>query len=118
MDETPDRSIQECVGCKVEHNKYWIRLTQRIKIQQFIDEFGFNGTTNKCSNTPAKPGSVLAVDKKNDETMDAEAHAWYQLIAGIKNHMAQWSRPDIENTQCEILQFLQGTTKLCVEAQE
>ena len=56
---------------------------------------------------------VLVVDEKNDETADAEAHAQYQSIVGIKYHMC-----DIQNVQHEILQFLEGPTKLCVEAQE
>ena len=32
--------------------------------------------------------------------------------------MAQWSRLDIQNAQCEISQFLHAPTEVCVEAQE
>ena len=32
--------------------------------------------------------------------------------------MVQWSRQDIQNAQCEISQFLQVPTELCVESQE
>ena len=103
MDETPDRNIQEWVRYKVRHKKHRIRLIQPIIIQQFIDEFGFDRTTNKCLYTPAKPDSVQAVDAKNDKTVDAEANSWYQSIAQITNHMTQWSKPEIQNAQHEIL---------------
>ena len=32
--------------------------------------------------------------------------------------MALWSRPDVQNAQREISQFLQGPTKLCMKAQD
>ena len=32
--------------------------------------------------------------------------------------MALWLRPDVQNTQREVSQFLQGPTKLCMKAQD
>ena len=116
--ETPDGIIKEYVGCKVERNRHRICLTQPVKIQRFIDEFRIDDTKKKRPTTPAKLGSVLVVDAKGNNIVDAKAHAQYRSIAGITNHMAQWSRPDIQNAQYEISQFLQAPTEECVEAQE
>ena len=66
--------FKEYVGCKVEQNKHRIRLTQPVKIQQFIDKFQIDNVKKKQSNTPAKLGSVLAVDTKDNNVVNVEAH--------------------------------------------
>ena len=32
--------LKEYVGCKVNHTADWIRFTQPVKVQRFVDEFG------------------------------------------------------------------------------
>ena len=74
-------------------------MTQPVKIGQFQDEFGYDRGGNKKPNTPAKPDSVLALEAKDGELATAEEHARYQSVAGITNHMAQWTRIDVQNVQ-------------------
>ena len=105
--EKPDGNLTEYVGNKIKQNDKRIRLIQPTKIQHFIDKFGYG---KKEENAPAAPGSVLAVDAQDDEPVTKEQHNWYCSIAGITNHMALWSRPDVQNTQRKVSQFLQGPT--------
>ena len=102
-DETPDNVLHEYVGCKIDRTKEYIKLTQPVKIGRFRDEFGYDGGGNKKPNTPAKPGSVLALEAKDGEPATAEEHARYRSVAGITNHMAQWTRIDVQNAQREVL---------------
>ena len=32
--------LKEYVGCKVDRTEEWIRFTQPVKVQRFVDEFG------------------------------------------------------------------------------
>jgi len=116
-DESPDGKMVEYVGCMIDRTKEYIKMTQPIKIARFKDEFGFNGGGSRPPNTPSKPGSVLAIDAEGDKPATKSEHAQYRTIAGITNHMAQWSRPDILNSQREVSQFLAKPTKKCIEAQ-
>tara|TARA_B100000780_G_scaffold239015_1_gene180618 strand:- start:385 stop:4227 length:3843 start_codon:yes stop_codon:yes gene_type:complete len=117
-DETPDNVLHEYVGCKIDRTKEYIKLTQPVKIDRFRDEFGYDGGGNKKPNTPAKPGSVLAIEAKDGEPATAEEHARYRSVAGITNHMAQWTRIDVQNAQREVCQFLDKPTKECLEYQD
>ena len=117
-DETPDNVLHEYVGCKIDRTKEYIKLTQPVKIGRFRDEFGYDGGGNKKPNTPAKPGSVLALEAKDGEPATAEEHARYRSVAGITNHMAQWTRIDVQNAQREVCQFLDKPTKECLEYQD
>ena len=53
--------LKEYVGCKVERTERFIRFTQPVKIQRFIDEFHCHEEDggDKQPSTPAPPGNVL-----------------------------------------------------------
>ena len=61
--------MEEYVGCKVKRTDKYIKLTQPVKTQQFNESFGYNGGDNRPPETPAKPGSVLAINAQGDEPL-------------------------------------------------
>ena len=52
--------MDEYVGCKIKCTDKYLNVTQPVKMQQLIDEFGYDGS--KLLSTLFKPGSVLAKD--------------------------------------------------------
>ena len=57
--------LKEYVGCKVDQTKEWIRFTQPVKVQRFVDEIGCKGlgSANMPPATPGEPGLVLEFNK-------------------------------------------------------
>jgi hypothetical protein len=113
FDTTDEGEMKEYVGCKVERTKDYIRLTQPVKVQRLIDEFDYNG--EKARLTPAKPGSVLAVDAIDDEEVTEAEQTRFRSITGMLNHMVRWTRLDCQNACRECSQFMQKATKKCSE---
>jgi hypothetical protein len=60
---------KEYVGCRAErdHENGWIHLTQPVKIQKFVDEYGIDIISNQKPSTPAEPGSVLKKEGIDDD---------------------------------------------------
>ena len=64
------------------------------------------------------PGGVSSMDSIGDKPVSSKEHKQYRSVAGITNHMARWSRQDVQNAQRAISQHLNGPTKTCMLAQE
>lgn len=45
------------IGCKVKQTNKYTKLTQPVKVQQFINEFRYKGGSSKPPETPVKAGS-------------------------------------------------------------
>ena len=96
-DKTLDNALHKYVWCKIDLTKQFIKLTQLVKINRFHDKFGYNQIGNKQPSSPAKPGSVLVIESEGGEPAKNKEHARYQNIVGTTNHMAQWTRIDLQN---------------------
>ena len=61
--------MHEHVGCRVERNREegWIRLTQPVKIQKFVNECNIDIKSNRIASTPAEPVSVLRKEGIGDD---------------------------------------------------
>ena len=66
--------LKEYVGCKVDRTEEWIRFTQPVKIQRFINEFGCQGrsTGDKAPTTPAPLGLVLEYNKELEDPLQGK----------------------------------------------
>jgi hypothetical protein len=53
--------MNEYVGCRVERDceAGWMQLTQPVKIQKFVDEYGFDIVSNRIPSTPAEQSWAL-----------------------------------------------------------
>ena len=61
---------------------------------------------------------MLVIESEGGEPAKNKEHARYQSIGGITNHMAQWTRIDLQNAQRKVCQFLDKPTKECLEYQD
>ncbi|VEU33926.1 unnamed protein product [Pseudo-nitzschia multistriata] len=111
--------LKEYVGCRVERTKDWIRLTQPVKVQRFIDEFnckGNNGPSQRAPSTPAEPGSVLEFNKESEPAINNKRQTKYRSGVGILLHMMRWSRPDVLNAVRELSSYMTTASKACYKA--
>ena len=111
--------LKEYIGCRVERTPDWIRLTQPVKVQRFIDEFnctGDNGPSNRAPSTPAEPGSVLQFNKETESQVKPKVQSKYRSAVGILLHMMRWSRPDVLNATRELSRYMQSANKDCIKA--
>ena len=44
-DTTDEGIMNEYVGCKIERTNQYMKVTQPVKVQRLIDEFGYDGTS-------------------------------------------------------------------------
>ena len=51
-DTADEGKMKEYVGCKIERTNEYLKMTQLVKVQRLIDEFGYNGS--KSLSTPFK----------------------------------------------------------------
>ena len=108
--------LKEHAGCRVERLKHACRFTQPVKLRRCTDEFGCEvGGGRKPPKTPAKPGSVLSVEAKEDEAPDKEQQSLFMSIVGMFLHVVRFSRPEVINSIRECSQFVKGATKKCKE---
>jgi hypothetical protein len=107
--------LKEYVGCKVDRTNEWIRFTQPVKVQRFVDEFGCKGlhTANK---PPATPGSVLECNKEQDTPLTGKKQTKYRSGVGILLRMVRYSRPYCLNRVRELSCFMQGASRECYKA--
>lgn len=109
--------LKEYVGCKVERLKHACRFTQPVKLQRCYDEFGFTHG-KKPPKTPAKPGTVLAVEADGDTTLKDKDQKKYRSLVGMFLHVVRFSRPDVMNSIREASQFMREATVKCMEQLE
>jgi hypothetical protein len=60
--------MTEYIGCKIDRNKNWMKLTQPVLMQSFEDKFDLS--TAKSYITPGEPGKTL-YSGKHEELVDA-----------------------------------------------
>jgi hypothetical protein len=110
--------MQEYVGCKVERNwqEGWIRLTQPVMLQTFIDEFDLD-EHGKNPRTPAEPGSVLKPPLQKT-TLDNEHQKLFRSGTGKLLHMMRWTRPEILNSVRELSRAMLGATMSHLQAMQ
>jgi hypothetical protein len=93
--------MKKYVGCRVERDREasWIRLTQPVKIQKSVDEYGIDIVSNRIPSTPAEPGSVLKKDgiDEDDLTLPPEEQFRYMSATAVLLHAMRWSRPEVMN---------------------
>ena len=92
------------MGCKVERTDSFIRFTQPVKVQRFVDEFHCQETDrgDKQPATPAPPGTVLEFNKDIDEPLTSKKQTEYRLGVGVLLHICRYSRPDVLNRVREL----------------
>ena len=79
----------------------WIKLTQPVLLQSYVDEFDASKLTKPV--TPAIPKSVLLPNQT--EKLDKTKHRLYRKGVGKLLHMARYTRPDILNAVRELTQY-------------
>jgi hypothetical protein len=107
--------MHEYVGCKVERNREegWIRLTQPVKIQKFVDEYGIDIKSNRIPSTPAEPGSALRKEGIDDDDilLSPEEQFRYRSATAVLLHMMRWSRAEVMNAVRDCSRYMQSARK-------
>jgi hypothetical protein len=62
--------MNEYVGCKIDRDKYRIKVTQPVLIQSFVDEFDRSMVQEAV--TPAPAGEILTAAKPGTECSTVE----------------------------------------------
>ena len=79
-DTTDEGEMDEYVGCSIERNVSYLKMTQPVKIQRLKDEFGYDGS--KALSTPVKPASVLANKAINSPKRTPKTQRNSQVLLG------------------------------------
>ena len=97
--------LQEYVGCKIDYNREenWLKFTQPVLVQSFIDEFGI--TDVNAPRTPAPAGQVLRRAEDKD-CMQGAAQTDYRKGVGKLLHLMKWSRPEAMNAIRDLSRFM------------
>jgi hypothetical protein len=107
--------MKEYVGCRVKRDREngWIRLTQPVKIQKFVDEYGIDIISNRVPSTPAEPGSVLKKEgiDDDDDLLSPEDQARYRSATAVLLHMMRWSRAEVMNAVRDCSRYMQSARK-------
>ena len=105
--------LKEYVGCKVERTDSFIRFTQPVKVQRFVDEFHCQESDggDKQPATPAPPGTVLEFNE-TDEPLSSKRQTQFRSGVGILLHMIRYSRPNALN---RVRELSRGMQKASVE---
>jgi hypothetical protein len=91
----------------------WIRLTQPVKIQKFVDEYGINIISNRVPSTLAEPGSVLkkeGIDDDDDPLLPKD-QARNRSATAVLLHMVHWSRAEVMNAVRNCSCYMQSARK-------
>jgi hypothetical protein len=94
--------LQECVGCKIVHDRAErsVKITQPV--QSFTDIFVLGSTKHE---TPATAGEVLRKGNEKD-FVSLENMSKYRSGTGKLLHLTKWSRPDMKNAVRELTRFM------------
>jgi hypothetical protein len=107
--------MNEYVGCRVERDRKagWMRLTQPVKIQKFVDEYGIDIVSNRIPSTPAEPGSVLKKDgiDEDDLPLPPEEQFRYRSATAVLLHAMRWSRPEVMNAVQDFSRYMQAARR-------
>jgi hypothetical protein len=107
--------MNEYVGCRVERDREagWMQLTQPVKIQKFVDEYGIDIILNRIPSTPAEPGSVLKKDgiDEDDLPLPLEEQFRYRSATAVLLHAMQWSRPEVMNAVRDCSRYMQAVRR-------
>jgi hypothetical protein len=79
--------MKEYVGCKIDQDKLWMKLTQTVMIQSFKDEYDL---ANDHPVIPAKQGDVM---KNEGEPLDVELRNICQTMHTHINVYIQEGQP-------------------------
>ena len=112
-DTTDEGIMDEYVGCSIERTDTYLKLTQPVKIQRLIDEFGYDGS--KALSTPVKPGSVLAFRAIDSPKSNAEDTKKLPSVIGMMLHVVRHSRPDCMNPTRELSSHMSNVVDVAVE---
>ena len=104
-------ALEEYVGCKIEYNRNdgWIRFTQPVLVQSFVDEFKIDATS--APKTPAPEGQVLRKAEEADCVTGIE-YTNFRKGVGKLLHLMKWSRPEIMNSVRELSRFMTSGASL------
>jgi hypothetical protein len=99
--------LRKYVGCKIERsmNERWMKLTQPVMIQSFMEEFDLPDVTPFL---PATPGEVLTTE--DGDPVGIKEAAIHRKGTGKVLHMMKWSRHDILNRVREVSRFMSNPT--------
>lgn len=106
--------LEENLGCKVKILKHACRFTQPVKLRGCYDEFGFTDG-KKPPKTPAKPGTVLAVEAEGETKLNDKNQKKYRSLVAMFLHVTRFSRLDVMNSIRECSQFMKNATGKCLE---
>ena len=101
--------LNKYIGCKLDWNKEQgtMKVTQHVLWQSLKDEFGISKEQRPL--TPAKPGSILCMDK-DTEIMKEWDQKIYGSGVGKLLHMMKSLRPEISNAVRELSIFMKMAT--------
>ena len=105
--------MTEYIGCKIDRNKNWMKLTQPVLVQSFEDKFDLS--TAKSYITPGEPGKTL-YSGKHEELVDATMQTKFRSGVGKLLHLMKWSRPEVMNSVRELSRFMTGATTAHMKA--
>ena len=112
--ETTDEGVMtEYVGCSIEWNDKYLKMTQPVKIQRLIDEFGYDGS--KALSTPVRPGSVLAFKAIDSPKSNAKDTKKLPSVVGMFLHIIRHSRPDLMNPIRELSSHMSNVVVAAVD---
>jgi hypothetical protein len=107
--------MNKYVGCRIKRDleNGWIRLTQPVKIQKFVDEYGIDIISNQVPSTPAERGSVLKKEgiDDDDDLLSPKDQARYRSATAVLLHMMRWSRAEVMNAVQDCSRYMQSARK-------
>ena len=105
--------MNEYIGCKIERTDQYMKVTQPVKVQSLIDEFGYDGT--KALSTPVKPGCVLAQIAVDSPDANAKDTKKFPSVIGMLLHVVKHSQHDCINPMRECSGNMSNAREVCVE---
>lgn len=104
-------NMDEYVGCKIDRNmeEGWIRITQPVILQSFIDEFDLPQEGQEPS-TPGEPGKCL-MPVGESEALLPENQTLFRKGVGKLMHVMRWSRPDNLNAVRDLSKYMKEASE-------
>jgi hypothetical protein len=106
--------LTEYIGCKIYRMEDYVKSTQPVLLQSFVDEF--NTERGQLARTPAETGKVFVKVEIRIERKSSEKTK-YICEVGKFLHMMRCFRPEIKHSVRELPRFMtSGTTPSNVKA--